>query len=275
MTHSGFTQAAREAGADLVGIASPDRFEGLPLEQHPLAIKADTQSVVVLGFQVLRGSLRGIETGSSWLTFGIGNPATVAIESTYQLCRRLENDGWETVPLFRHSASMRHQGVAVGPDRPEPDVILDMDYAAFAAGLGMLGDGKFFLTPEYGPRQIFTALLTDLRLTPDPVQKTPVCDHCGACVQACPARALAANEWSEATGSAGTQSWRTLHIESCRICKTGTSPNMYSPGDEPNRLGAACGRACVNHLEQSGRLRKSLKTPFRHTDGQAGETNAC
>ncbi len=258
-------ELALECGADLIGIASIDRFRGIEAVGNPLSIKPNTKSVIVLGFQVLRGSLRGIETGTCWGSLGMGSPLTCLVEYTYDLCRELESAGWEAVPLVKQSKGLRNQGVAVSPDKPEPDVIVDMDYMAYAAGLGHLGEGKFFLTPQYGPRQYFTAILCDLELDADPLFTGTVCDGCGECLKGCPAKAYSMDTWKEEKFPSSSFKWRPLHVESCEICRTGVSANPYSNGigGEPNRLGASCGRACVAHLESSGRLQKSLKHSFR------------
>ncbi len=258
-------ELAFECGADLVGIASVDRVKGVAAEGNPLSIKPDATSVIVLGFQVLRGALRGIETGSSWGTFWQGSPVTCMVENTYNLCRVLESAGWEAVPLVKQSKGLRNQGVPVSPDKPAPDVIVDMEYLAYAAGLGHLGEGKLFLTPQYGPRQYFTAVLTDLELEADPLFAGSVCDGCGECAKACPSKAYKADAWTEEGFPCGTFKWRSIHIESCDVCRTGTTTNVYSAGigGDPCRLGAACGRACVAHLESSGRLEKALNSSFR------------
>lgn len=256
-------EAAIQRGADLVGIASVGRFTSVPPEANPLAIKPDTRSVIVLGFQIPRGALRGIEEGTARQTFSMGSVTAVLVESTYRFSQWLEDQGWEATPLFKHSVDLRSQGVRVSPHKPAPDVIVDLEYSAHASGLGEIGRGKFFLTPEFGPRQILTAVLTDLELTPDEPFRGAICDACGACARECPSRALAENELQEAPLCEGTARWYGLHLESCRVCKTGTAANPYSSNAEPMRIGAACGRACVAHLEAAGRLTRSFKHPFR------------
>ena len=265
MNSSEVKKLALKCGADLAGIASSDRVKTLIPEGNPLLIKPNAKSIIVLGFQWLRGALRGVETGSAWGTLGHGAPFSCAQEYTYDFCRKLESEGWETVPLINQSKGLRKQGVAVSPDKPQPDIIVDMEYLAYAAGLGHLGEGKFFLTPQYGPRQYFTAVLTDLALEPDPIFKGSVCDGCGECLKACPSQAYDEKLWDEEKFPCATFKWKHLRVESCEICRTGTMPNAYSHGigGEPNRLGAACGRACVAHLESSGRLSKALKSQFR------------
>ena len=244
---------ARRCGADLVGIASPERFRNVADDENPRSIKPDTNSIVVLGFRFLKGSLRGIENGSNWGSFSACDPSgmcTYMQEATYYFCRELESEGFEALPLIRHSYDLRNQGEAVAPGRAMPDVIINMEYAAFAAGLGEMGDGKLFLTPEFGPLQAFSAVLTDLELEPDPVFSGSICDHCGKCADACPAHALDPSRRCTADYPAGQLRHWPLRVESCQICRTGTSPRPYSLGLEPNRVGAACGRACHYHLEE-------------------------
>ena len=56
--------AAREAGADLVGVADIGRFDGIDPAHHPASIYPEARSVIVLGKRVVRGCLRGVEEGS-------------------------------------------------------------------------------------------------------------------------------------------------------------------------------------------------------------------
>lgn len=240
-------QLALQCGADLVGIAPAERFDGTPMDENPREIKPDVRSVIVLGFRILRGALRGIENGSNWGTYSASDPSgmsTYMQEATYHFCRKIESAGFEALPLIRHSYDLRNRGVPVAPDRAAPDVIIDMEFAAFQAGLGEMGMGKLFLTPQFGPRQVFSAVLTELELEPDPVFSGKLCDNCGQCAAACPARAL------DTASTTGVLPHWPLRTESCRICPTGTSPRPYSLGLEPNRVGAACGRACARQFEE-------------------------
>jgi hypothetical protein len=104
-------QAGLSNGADLVGIASMERFSALPPEANPRHVKPDAQSVIVVGFRIARGALRGVEEGTAWQT-QTGAAASICVESTYQLCCLLESEGWEPVPLFFHSRDLRGQGGA-------------------------------------------------------------------------------------------------------------------------------------------------------------------
>lgn len=263
MTTEQFKDIARNLGADLVGVAPIERFALFAPQASPLAIQPQARSVIVLGFSIPRGCLQGVEQGTAGYTLGAGLPTSLAVEVTYQACRRLENEGWEATPVFQQSGDMRGQGVRVSPDKPEPNVILEFDYAAHAAGLGEIGRGKWLLTPEFGPRQMLTIILTDAELAPDPPFSGSVCDDCGACAEACPAQALNRTQLHEAPLCEGQAGWYPLRIEHCRVCKTGTTRLPYSSGSEPFRLGAACGRACVAHLEDGGFLTRKFASPFR------------
>ena len=55
---------ARALGADAVGIAPIDRFEGAPVQMDPRQIMPEAKSVIAMAFRVMRGSLRGIEEGN-------------------------------------------------------------------------------------------------------------------------------------------------------------------------------------------------------------------
>ena len=68
-------QLAYSCGADLCGITTLDRFEGAPPQMDPRFIMPDAKSMIVMGFRVMRGSLRGIEEGtffSNYSAMGYG-----------------------------------------------------------------------------------------------------------------------------------------------------------------------------------------------------------
>jgi len=64
-------------------------------------------------------------------------------------------------------------------------------FAATAAGLGTIGFNGVALTPEYGARQRFICVLTDLDLSADEmIDFDPGCSDCRRCLTACPTGAL-------------------------------------------------------------------------------------
>ena len=67
---------------------------------------------------------------------------------------------------------------------------VSLRHAAVAAGLGSFGRNNLVLHPRMGSRVIFTAVLTDIDLEPDPLCEDAPCDECMECVESCPSGAL-------------------------------------------------------------------------------------
>ena len=182
---------AAQARADLVGIAAVARFDGVPADQDPRTIFPECRSVIVLGRRILRGALRGVEEGTSfgstYGTFGYSwLEDNFLSQTTYDVTCHIETLGFEAVPLFGYPQEGMPTGRPVAPGKPAPNVILDVAYAAQAAGLGEPGVGGFFITPRFGTRQRFALILTDADLEADPVFTEHICGNCGACFKACP-----------------------------------------------------------------------------------------
>jgi epoxyqueuosine reductase len=67
---------------------------------------------------------------------------------------------------------------------------VSLRHAAVAAGLGNFGRHNLVIHPRLGSRVVFSAILTDLELPPDPPVLEKLCDNCNLCVENCPAGAL-------------------------------------------------------------------------------------
>jgi hypothetical protein len=129
-------EVGKAVGADLVGIASIDRFEGAPLEMHPASILPEAESVIVLAFRILRGALRGIEEGTYFAAYPsmcyAGINLNFAPKALYDLSRFIEDHGYEAVPyqnvIIDVSVDARHgtpkDRKPVAPGRAAPDVLL-------------------------------------------------------------------------------------------------------------------------------------------------------
>ncbi|MDA3797819.1 MAG: hypothetical protein PF692_01935 [Kiritimatiellae bacterium] len=245
---------AKKAGADLIGIASIDRFKELPAGKNPLSIFPECKSVIVVGRRILRGSLRGVEEGTSFgNTYGAFGfnwlEDTFLSKTTYDVTCALECDGIEAVPLFGYSqeADMDY-GIPVAPGKPAPNVILAIENAAYQAGLGTIGKGGFFLTPEFGPRQRLAMILVDFDLEADSVQDLDFCDDCNACIDSCPLGAY------KTDGS--------IDKVVCKSCNNGAF-NTSGKGGIKDRFAASCGRACMISLEERNKLSNKFKNSFR------------
>ena len=200
MTKEELKALAKSLGADLVGIASMDRFEGAPKEMDPRYIMPEAKSMIVMCFRVMRGSLRGIEEGtffSNYSAMGYGGLTYNYIPMTViNLCKHIEDEGYEAIPIGHQSdwRGIDNQGVQkknfsvpVREGLPAPDIMIHLRIAAYLAGLGEIGYSKMFLTPEFGPLQRVAFLFTDAELEYDEMYNgEPLCRKCGACVRECP-----------------------------------------------------------------------------------------
>ncbi|MFW5869045.1 MAG: (4Fe-4S)-binding protein, partial [Armatimonadota bacterium] len=179
---------ALQAGADLVGIAPMSRWEGAPKQMDARYICPDAKSMIALGFRIPRGTLRGVEEGTFYVSYAsMGYAAINHVLQPMVLWRitaMLEDAGYETMPIANNfpwtntdssGQNPEKMGVPnpnfsmpVSPDKPAPDVFPHLRLAAYMAGLGEIGWSKMFLSPRFGPRQRIAILLTDAELEPDP-----------------------------------------------------------------------------------------------------------
>ncbi len=240
---------AKERGADLVGVASLDRFEGAPPEMHPASILPEAESVIVLAFRILRGCYRGIEEGTYFaaypsMGYGLIN-LVFAPRVLYDVCRFIEDHGYEAVPVqnmvIDGAIDIVHGGKKdrkpVAPNRPAPDVVLHFRLAAVAAGLGEMGYSKVFLTPQFGPRQRLAVIVTDAPLKPDPlVPPGTICDRCMRCVEECPVGAISRDEVVSVKIGEYTYEWGKLDEDKCTLAYAGgiRENDPFAPPDLPS-----------------------------------------
>jgi epoxyqueuosine reductase QueG len=252
-------------GADIVGIASIDRFDNLPPERHPRSIFPETKSVIVIGRRITRGTLRGVEEGTQFNTYRLYGDSWLEDRFlayvTYETTVFLENDGWEAVPLPGLPPEIPSMGIAVGPEKPPPNVFLDIEDAAVRAGLGEIGYCGVFLTPEFGPLQRLQAVLTDSELEQDPILQQAICDLCARSGKYCPLGAFVGEHELDICGKKMTIA--EIDYSKCRVCKNGAMPNRYYGSARPDRIAAICIRSCLDHLEKSGRIKTRFHEPFR------------
>jgi len=244
---------AKELGADIVGIASMDRFEGAPPQMDPRFIMPKAKSMIVMGFRVMRGSLRGIEEGtffSNYSAMGYGGLTYLYIPLTViNLCKIIEDEGYEAIPIGHQSdwRAIDNKGVPrknysrpVEQGKPQPDIMLHLRICAFAAGLGEIGYSKMFLSPEFGPRQRIGVVLTELELEPDPLYNGPqLCNRCKACVKACPGKAISPDKTVKVQIAGRMVEWGELDENACdlafrggEMCRDGEQGSYFEGRDD-------------------------------------------
>ena len=280
-------EQAKKLGADLVGISPMSRFEGAPKQMDARYIFPGAKSMIVLGFRIARGTLRGIEEGTLFSTYpSMGYAALNQVYGPmvlWNLTRFLEDAGHETIPMLNANG-----GEAVNPvtgkfrkgwsrpaedGKPYPDVLVHFRLAAYMAGLGEIGWSKVFLTPEFGPRQRFVILLTDAELEPDPIYEGRICDRCKLCARDCKGKAISKDESVKITIAGHEIEWGKLDELACEKGIQGGKDKELNPFEDeyPRQYGygraveGACGciRACMIHLEERKKLKNVFHNKFR------------
>ncbi len=278
-------KTALDAGADLVGIGSIDRFDKAAEDVHPYSIFKHTKSVIAVACRQIRGTLKTIEDGLYWNAYNCDSyqylNEILSPSILRKICLALEEHGYTSVPV--HNPFHPHSGRAVGENNTAPDGMVSLRVMGCAAGLGELGLSKVFLTPQFGPRQRIFAVLTDAELEPDPLMREHICDECGLCAKSCPAGAISTDRNVEIDMGERVFSHGELDCQKCVRIHQGWDPE-YSPFIEEghNREnppsfykfidhryrhhsicgGRGCLRACMDHLEKTGKIEKQYKAPM-------------
>ena len=301
MTTAEIKALAKSLGADLVGIAPMDRFEGAPKQMDPRYIMPEAKSMIVMGFRVMRGSLRGIEEGtffSNYSAMGYGGLTYNYIPMTViNLCKHIEDEGYEAIPIGHQSdwrgitndGQLRERySRPVEEGKPQPDIMLHLRICAYLAGLGEIGYSKMLLTPEYGPRLRIGVVLTEMELEPDPIYDGPkLCNKCMACVRECPGHAISPVKTVKVTLAGHEVEWGELDCDACdiafrggEICADGEkgtyqagrddvkpgshSPFYYKPANLYNTGQAVCGaKGCTRACMISLEKRGVLTNTFK------------
>lgn len=196
LTKRQLVEFARSCGLDLLGVANVERFANAPKHMHPASIFPEVRSIIVVARRIIRGTWRGIEEGTNWLSYtyfgyhGLLNTLFIPF-GVYELSCFIEDHGYEAVPYYPGVPEAQPPDEPLREGAPPPDVHLAIRIAATAAGLGEIGWSKVFLTRQFGPRQRLAAILTDLEIEPDELIKPgSICDRCMECVRGCPANAI-------------------------------------------------------------------------------------
>ena len=191
-------KAAIVHGADLCTIGSIDRWKDIPADENPMSIMPNAKSVICIAFRMERGAIRGMQEGTYFSAYSIGNffelNRVVAPVVQRRIVSFLEDYGYESIPIMYYSHNLgRNTGEPsydeYGNQKPAPEVFFNFRVGAVLAGMGEIGHSRMLLTREFGPAQRLYFIITEAELEPDPIV-TGICDGCMACVRECPANAL-------------------------------------------------------------------------------------
>lgn len=223
-----------DAGLDLIGVASIERFRDAPRRMSPASIFPEARSVIVVGKRILRGGWRGIEEGTYWPSYtyfdyhGLLNTLFI-VNPLYELACFLEDHGWEAVPYYPGVPEAQPPAEPLRKGGVPREVHLAIRIAATAAGLGEMGWSKVFMTKKFGPRQRLHAIITDLPLDPDPlVEPGSICVRCMKCVEGCPGALPHIDEGKtvKIQIEGNTYEWADIDLGKCTLMNHGGDPRV-------------------------------------------------
>lgn len=194
---------------DLVGVASAGALKKEPKFYTPEEIMPGAKSVIVFGRRLPDGAvqaqMRKLEDGNMNAQSGYAAyasnlaPNFLLMFDTFNISQYIERTfGYTAVPL---PCGPMQNGVPTSTPVPnfagpyKCGMPMNISMAAMAAGLGEFGWSNHFLTPEYGPRIQFGAIITSMELEYDkPYDGPRLCDPemCGVCTKMCPTHAIPA-----------------------------------------------------------------------------------
>lgn len=292
-------QLAKLCDADVVGFAPRERFAP---DDPIFRIFPQTQTVIGLGFRVLRGIYRGIEEGTTYYqytTMGVENlEETVMPMALLRVSNLIESQGYLAVPQRRNQLIMDRTD-STNPEVDHRDIRrgvtaenqIDFLACAVQCGLGERSMIGSLLNADYGPFIRCCFILTDARLEATPLQAATLCDRCGECIRACPGQAIDGSgrldPWQCAVYYNGANGSKNpfmppdafadfedrmdiirgnARFDEEKAKRALASIYFYPPAKHFYRssiCGRACDRACYLHLEERGLLGKTFHRKFR------------
>ena len=268
-----------ECRMDKVGIASIDRFNESPEGFHPTDFLPGCKSVIAFCTRLPDGAVEApfrtfeeqkYDVHGIYGAYGyVGAPNYNLLFANYKLSRFVENlTGCTAMPC---TAGPTHGGK-----------MMSMRHCAYAAGLGEFGWNSIMLTPEFGPRNRFGAVLTTAELTPDPMYNGPkLCnpDKCHICEKMCPTGAIppyAPGQGRLVTSGGKTVEYGQTNWARCKLSCHGTKAEFNCAGvdilprDDLDVLDSVVNPTVAQFFDQEGILTQNF-----HQHGQTWRCGNC
>lgn len=175
----------KKQGAELVGITTVDNIPPYHPPRNAGDIIPGARSVVVIGIPMLLGA---IASSSSRV-------ATTHSKGMFEEIQRLSYEAGRFLERLGYLAAGIAPQIPIQMSRETRGFSgdLSLKHLAVAAGLGTMGKSRLVITPEFGPRVYFGAIVTDAPLKGDqPLQEELCASGCSSCVDNCPSGALKA-----------------------------------------------------------------------------------
>ncbi|MEN6551752.1 MAG: epoxyqueuosine reductase [Methanobacterium sp.] len=209
-------EIAKDIGADLCGITSPDKFNKAPKGHHPLDTYPDCKSVIVFAKRVPHGSIYA----ENCIPYThANNIITQLVDSLgLELCGVLEDLGINTVPIPSDDPSKYWEA-----DKQYARGILSLRHAGYFAGLGDMGKNTLLINEKYCNMIQIGAILVDIPLEIDPIANYEGClEKCSLCIDSCPQKALDRTTVNQklCRELSNFVTERGFNLKKCNLCRT-------------------------------------------------------
>lgn len=205
---------------DIIGFADPNLFLRYSEENRPTRYLDDCRTVIIVGFHIYDLILDAWSHRDGKGTWGYQFVDGV-IE---QLCNRIR----------RYLQKKKYKSVVI-PYQPG----LFLKEAAALAGIGPIGKNNLLMTEGFGSQVRLRAIATNAPLLyGEPKTKSPNCENCTICMDACPANAFPEEKYSrelcikymlthQKQLSNNTAIDCNVCIESCPVTRGKRNPTQY------------------------------------------------
>jgi len=205
---------ARELGADLVGIASVQRFEGAPEGTKPTDIFPPAQSVIALA----KRFPNGVFSAKSPVPYTFASSVTLqeVFRLTCSLVLRLEDHGVTAIPI--PSEPYEHWD----EDKREGRGLMSLKHIGFLAGLGVIGKNNLLTNERYGNLITLGAVLVNIPLKEDAIAEYTFCrSDCDICLRNCPSGAIDGKTVNQKRCREGSQmvTKKGYFLYTCNLCR--------------------------------------------------------
>ncbi len=193
-TSASVKKMMKEWGMTVVGIASPERFEGAPPGHGPYDLLPRVRSVVVAGVRIPDPVVDWDEYHLKMTEMETDFAIRANMENFYMQMGHYVHDmmlNTAAIRLANHletehrrrslpAVNAQHTGLG-HPVHGAFFGFFSQRHAAVRAGLGEFGYNGLVVNPTYGPRVRYVSVLTEAELEPDPLLTEPVClrERCG------------------------------------------------------------------------------------------------
>lgn len=171
-------------GADVCGIGTIDRFHDTPEGFAPTDIYPPCKSVISLGIALPKGLFQV-------------KPRLIYGHFNRELCHRVDDIAFTASKWIEKEYGC--QCIPIPCDSPneywdEKNLtakgLLSMKHVAVNCGVGEIGKSSLLLNLTYGNRLTLGAILTNLELKADPIEKGICIPNCRKCIDVCPVKAI-------------------------------------------------------------------------------------